>query len=53
MLPYKFSGAGVYLGELIRLNDHEQHWCQELYEAKAAELVLYGRALGLTCAHSG
>jgi len=23
-------------------------WCQALYEAKAAELVLYGRALGLT-----
>ena len=23
-------------------------WCQQLYEAKAAELLLYGRALGLT-----
>ena len=23
-------------------------WCEALYEAKAAELVLYGRALGLT-----
>lgn len=22
-------------------------WCQDLYEAKAAELILYGRALGL------
>lgn len=25
----------------------EQHWCEALYDAKAAELVLYGRALGL------
>jgi len=23
------------------------HWCQPLYAAKAAELILYGRALGL------
>ena len=23
------------------------HWCEPLYDAKAAELVLYGRALGL------
>jgi RNA polymerase sigma-70 factor, ECF subfamily len=26
----------------------EQHWCEALYEAKAAELILYGRALGLS-----
>lgn len=25
----------------------EQHWCEALYDAKAAELILYGRALGL------
>src|SRR4029077_5156375 len=24
------------------------NWCEQLYEAKAAELVLYGRALGLS-----
>ncbi|PYI85737.1 MAG: sigma-70 family RNA polymerase sigma factor [Verrucomicrobia bacterium] len=24
------------------------HWCERLYEAKAAELILYGRALGLS-----
>jgi len=24
-----------------------QHWCAPLYDAKAAELILYGRALGL------
>ena len=23
------------------------HWCEEIYDAKAAELILYGRALGL------
>jgi RNA polymerase sigma-70 factor (ECF subfamily) len=25
----------------------DQHWCKALYDAKAAELILYGRALGL------
>jgi len=25
----------------------EKHWCEPLYDAKAAELILYGRALGL------
>jgi RNA polymerase sigma-70 factor (ECF subfamily) len=28
-------------------SDSELVWCQEVYEAKAAALVLYGRALGL------
>lgn len=27
---------------------HEQDWCERLYDAKAAELILYGRALGLS-----
>ncbi len=26
----------------------QDNWCEKLYEAKAAELVLYGRALGLS-----
>ena len=31
------------------MDDHAQSgWCEALYEAKAAELVLYGRALGLS-----
>src|SRR5690349_12761537 len=31
------------------MNDGEQPgWCESLYQAKAAELVLYGRALGLS-----
>jgi DNA-directed RNA polymerase specialized sigma24 family protein len=24
------------------------HWCEALYDAKAAQLILYGRALGLS-----
>ena len=31
-------------GEALR----SRHWCEELYDAKAAELILYGRALGLS-----
>ncbi|MEY4918448.1 MAG: polymerase sigma factor SigW [Verrucomicrobiota bacterium] len=27
--------------------NQEQHWCEAIYDAKAAELILYGRALGL------
>ena len=31
------------------VNDEGQPgWCERLYEAKAAELILYGRALGLS-----
>jgi RNA polymerase sigma-70 factor (ECF subfamily) len=30
------------------VNQPKQTWCQEVYEAKAAGLVLYGRALGLS-----
>ena len=29
------------------MEPNEQHWCKSLYDAKAAELILYGRALGL------
>lgn len=33
--------------------DHEPPaWCERLYEAKAAELILYGRALGLSHAEA-
>jgi RNA polymerase sigma-70 factor, ECF subfamily len=28
--------------------DKPFHWCERLYDAKAAELILYGRALGLS-----
>jgi RNA polymerase sigma-70 factor (ECF subfamily) len=30
------------------VNDSKLDWCQQVYEAKAAGLVLYGRALGLS-----
>ncbi len=31
------------------MNEHEQPgWCEALYQAKAPELILYGRALGLS-----
>ncbi len=30
------------------MNESNLAWCQQLYEAKAAGLVLYGRALGLS-----
>jgi RNA polymerase sigma-70 factor (ECF subfamily) len=29
-------------------DDSKLHWCQRLYEARAAGLLLYGRALGLS-----
>ena len=29
-------------------NREQSNWCEALYETKAAELILYGRALGLT-----
>jgi RNA polymerase sigma-70 factor (ECF subfamily) len=35
------------LGELIVSNE-DRHWCEALYQSKAADLVLYGRALGLS-----
>src|SRR5215472_10355360 len=34
------------------VNCNSQHWSQELYEAKAAGLILYGRALGLSHAEA-
>lgn len=40
---------------IIRVNEQTtmsenlvQHWCEAIYDAKAAELILYGRALGLS-----
>ena len=30
------------------MNESTRHWCESLYEAQAAGLVLYGRALGLS-----
>jgi hypothetical protein len=35
------------LGEVVS-EQLKVHWCERLYEAKATELILYGRALGLS-----
>src|ERR1700729_324297 len=43
---YKSGGEGVY--RVDRVNKSDQIWCEQVYEAKAAALVLYGRALGLS-----
>jgi RNA polymerase sigma-70 factor (ECF subfamily) len=36
----------------VNASECDHSWCQPLYEAKAAGLVLYGRALGLSHAES-
>lgn len=41
-------GGGRCLSIELVTTDEQQNWCEALYEAKAAELVLYGRALGLS-----
>src|SRR6266700_3640791 len=30
------------------MTDQPSGWCEKLYQAKASELILYGRALGLS-----
>ena len=40
---YKSGRTGVYQVKV----QTSQHWCEALYDAKAAELILYGRALSL------
>ncbi len=32
----------------MRFAEGNDHWCRPLYESKAAGLILYGRALGLS-----
>ena len=49
MFLYKSNEVGCLLGELVV---NEPVWCEQLYEAKAAELLLYGRALGLSHAEA-
>lgn len=46
---YKVQPAGVYGSKHV--SDRSQNdfaWCERLYDAKARELILYGRALGLS-----
>src|SRR5437867_1608395 len=44
---YKSPVLGVYPVQLVT-NDQQRGWCEALYQAKAADLLLYGRALGLS-----
>jgi len=43
---YKSAGSGVY--GLKVSSETTPAWCERLYDAKAAGLILYGRALGLS-----
>ena len=38
---------GVYPVEFV-IDDEQCGWCEALYQAKSADLILYGRALGLS-----
>ena len=44
---YKSPLLGVYPVEFVS-DDQKNGWCEALYRAKAANLLLYGRALGLS-----
>jgi RNA polymerase sigma-70 factor, ECF subfamily len=43
---YKNAASGVY--EVRVSTETTPNWCERLYECKAAGLILYGRALGLS-----
>jgi RNA polymerase sigma-70 factor (ECF subfamily) len=46
---YRNRAQGVYYGSKRKLNAEPQsNWCESLYRQKATELILYGRALGLS-----
>lgn len=46
---YNFFTNGVYSLNSRNVSDSQQdRWCERLYTAKAAQLLLYGRALGLS-----
>ena len=46
---YKSSGGGCLSIEIRTVTIEEQpSWCESLYSAKASELIVYGRALGLS-----
>src|ERR1051325_10919665 len=47
---YKFPASGVYAMKTV--NGNQQDWSEKLYDAKATELILYGRALGLSHAEA-
>ena len=43
---YKWPRVWCLLSDIV--SDLQHRWCEELYETKAAQLILYGRALGLS-----
>lgn len=45
---YKSCPVGVYVGKGVNRPGEHPNWCEALYDAQAAALVLYGRALGLS-----
>jgi RNA polymerase sigma-70 factor (ECF subfamily) len=45
---YKYCEHGVYGVDCGIVSESKNMWCQQVYEAKAAGLILYGRALGLS-----
>ncbi len=49
----KLGGLGVHLMSRMDASAQKRvHWCREVYEAHAAGLLLYGRALGLSHAEA-
>ena len=48
LLIYKSAAAGVNTCEHLKTTGTSQDWQRRLYEAKAAQWLLYGRALGLS-----
>jgi RNA polymerase sigma-70 factor, ECF subfamily len=44
---YKICPRRCLSGRIV-IDPKVQHWCETLYEAQAAQLILYGRALGLS-----
>jgi RNA polymerase sigma-70 factor, ECF subfamily len=50
---YKIAPGGVYRVKFRTVNGQKQPgWCESLYHSKASELILYGRALGLSHAEA-
>lgn len=54
LVPYfiQIRLHGCLLIELVNNSGEQPGWCESLYNAKAAELILYGRALGLSHAEA-
>ena len=49
---YKSIGGGCLSSEIVNIQSEEPAWYETLYRARGAQLVLYGRALGLSHAEA-